>query len=75
MSSGNIQAKIMPEMWCVGSVYVGSVNKGENCKVRHSILVLVYTAILEGQTACYSGQTLDVQWCCLLINLFSLSKG
>lgn len=48
---------------------------GGKCKERHSILAPKYTSILEGQKACYSGQTLDVQWCCHLINLFFVSKG
>ena len=41
---------------------------------RHSISPsYIYSSILEGQKACYGGQTLDIQWCCLLINpLFSL---
>lgn len=35
----------------------------------------IYTSILEGQKACYGGQTLDIQWCWLLINLlFSLKE-
>lgn len=41
---------------------------------RHSILALIHTSILEGQKACYSGQTLGVQWFCHLINLFFSSK-
>lgn len=51
------------------------MGEGGKCKERHSILAPKYTSILEGQKACYSGQTLDVQWCCHLINLFFVSKG
>lgn len=70
MSSGKIQAKIRHEIRSVGLFYAGWMERGEKCKERHFILALVYTSI-EGQKTCYSGQTLDVQWCCLLINLFS----
>lgn len=70
MSSGKIQAKIRHEIRSVGLFYAGWMEKGEKCKERHSIMALVYTSI-EGQKTCYSRQTLDVQWCCLLINLFS----
>lgn len=75
MSSGNIQAKILHEVRFVGLFYAGWMEEGEKCKERHSILALVYTFILEGQKACYSGQTLHVQWCCLLINLLFSSKA
>lgn len=50
------------------------MEEGEKCKERHSILAVMYT-IPEGQTACYSVQTLDVQWCCPVINLFLSSKA
>lgn len=75
MSSGKIQAKILHEIRSVGLFYAGWMEEGEKCKERHSILALMYTSTLEGQKTCYSGQTLDVQWCCLLINLCLSSKA
>lgn len=81
MSSGKIQAKIWYEIrsvdyyFFVVCVCVCWMEDGEKCKVKHSILALVYASILEGQKACYSGQTLAVHWCCILINLLFSSKS